>query len=166
MHVDCGLRLVRQPHNLGKGVAVKTGVTQATGTHLIVLDADLEYSPSDIPAMLAPVLTGRVDQVFGSRIFGINTCFRSFKSAMSGRLLTLAANLLYNSCLTDMHTCLNLVPLGNFRALTLSENKFGMDTEITGRVAGSAPLRFRSAITSAPWSRARRSVGAMGPNVY
>jgi hypothetical protein len=91
--------------------------------------------PSGIPARLAPVLAGRTDHVLGSRIFGMNTCFRSFKFAISGHLLTLAADLLlYNSCLADIQTGLNLVPLGSFRALTLFENGFELDTEITARL--------------------------------
>lgn len=113
-----GLRLVRHHRNVGKGAAVRTGVSQATGTHLIILDADLEYSPADIPALLVPVLDGRADHVFGTRVFGMNTRFQSFRFAMGGRLLTLAANVLYDSCLTDTHSCVKLVPVEHFRALT------------------------------------------------
>lgn len=129
-----GLRLVRHHRNVGKGAAVRTGVSQATGTHLIILDGDLEYSPADIPALLVPVLDGRADHVFGTRVFGVNTRFQSFRFAMGGRLLTLAANVLYDSCLTDMHSCVKLVPVEHFRALTLTENGFGLDTELTARL--------------------------------
>src|SRR5581483_4504815 len=137
-----GVRVVRHPRNRGKGAALRSGVARATGTHLIVLDADLEYSASDIPAMLAPVLERRADHVFGTRIFGMNTCFRSFRFAMGGRVLTLLANLIFDSCLTDMHTCLKLVPTAHFRQLTLTENGFGLDTELTGRLlrGGVRPL--------------------------
>jgi glycosyltransferase involved in cell wall biosynthesis len=129
-----GVRLVRHRRNLGKGAALRTGVASATGTHMIILDADLEYSASDIPALLGPVLEGRADHVFGTRIFGMNTCFRSFRFAMGGRILTFIANMIFDSCLTDMHTCLKLVPTAHFRQLTLTENGFGMDTELTARL--------------------------------
>jgi glycosyl transferase family 2 len=144
-----GVRLLRHRRNLGKGAAVRTGVSQATGTHLIILDADLEYSPGDIPAMLGPVLQGRTDHVFGTRVFGMNTCFRSFRFAMGGRLLTLVANVLYDSCLTDMHTCLKLVPLEHFRALTLIENGFGLDTELTARLLRGGVRPFEIPVTYA-----------------
>lgn len=143
------VRVVIHPRNLGKGAAVRTGVNQASGSHLIILDADLEYSPTDIPAMLEPVLAGRANHVFGTRVFGINTCFRSFRFAMGGRLLTLAANVLYDSCLTDMHTCLKLIPLEQFRTMTLTENGFGMDTEITARLLRDGVRPFEIPITYA-----------------
>ncbi|MFH4214589.1 glycosyltransferase, partial [Acinetobacter baumannii] len=82
-----------------------TGVRKATGTHVLILDADLEYSPADIPMMLLPVMAGVSDHVFGTRVFGLNTRFPSFRFAMGGRVTTAVANLLYDSCLTDMHTC-------------------------------------------------------------
>jgi glycosyltransferase involved in cell wall biosynthesis len=131
---DRGLRLLCHRRNLGKGAAVRTGVDQATGTHMIVLDADLEYSPGDIPAMLKPVIDGRAHHVFGTRVFGVNTRYPSFRFAVGGRALTLVANLLYDSCLTDMHTCLKLLPVADFRAMRLSEDGFGLDTEITARL--------------------------------
>lgn len=129
-----GLRLVEHPRNLGKGAAVRSGVREAEGTHMIILDADLEYSPGDIPAMLEPVLRGRADHVFGARVFGLNTRYQSFRFAVGGRALTLAANLMYDSCLTDMHTCLKLLPVADFRALDLTEDGFGLDTELTARL--------------------------------
>jgi glycosyltransferase involved in cell wall biosynthesis len=137
-----GVRLVCHPRNRGKGAAVRSGVVHASGSHMVILDADLEYSPADIPAMLGPVLDNRADHVFGARIFGLNTRFRSFKFAMGGRALTLAANILFDSCLTDLHTCLKLVPVADFRAVRLSENGFGLDTELTARLlrAGVRPF--------------------------
>ena len=136
-----GVVVIRHLRNRGKGAAVRTGVDRATGTHLIVLDADLEYSPADIPSMLFPVISGNADHVFGTRVFGMNTRFQSFRFAMGGRITTLAANLLYDSCLTDMHTCLKLLPVADFRHMALSENGFGLDTELTARLlrAGVRP---------------------------
>lgn len=151
--VNKGPTLIRHSHNVGKGAAVRTGVAYATGTHLIILDADLEYSPADIPVMLEPVLTGRAGHVFGSRIFGLNTRFQSFRYAMGGRLLTLVANFLFDSCLTDMHTCLKLVPVEDFRRLILTEDGFGLDTELTARLLRSGVRPFE-----VPISYAGRSV--------
>jgi glycosyltransferase involved in cell wall biosynthesis len=138
---DARITTLRHPVNRGKGAAVRTGMRDATGTHTIVLDADLEYSPSDIPAMLAPVLEGLADHVFGTRVFGLNTRFPSFRYAMGGRITTAVANILFDSCITDMHTCLKLVPVAHFRALALAEHGFGLDTELTAKMmrAGVRP---------------------------
>lgn len=139
-----GVTVIRHIQNLGKGAAVRTGVERASGTHLIILDADLEYSPSDIAAMLVPVIEGRADHVFGTRVFGLNTRFQSFRFAVGGRATTLAANLLYDSCLTDMHTCLKLLPVSDFRRMALAEDGFGLDTQLTARLlrAGVRPFEI------------------------
>lgn len=138
---DPRVKTLRHRVNRGKGAAVRTGMREATGTHTIVLDADLEYSPSDIPAMLVPVLERRADHVFGTRVFGLNTRFPSFRYAMGGRVTTIVANILFDSCITDMHTCLKLVPVAHFRALSLAERGFGLDTELTAKMmrAGVRP---------------------------
>ena len=136
-----GLTTVCHPTNRGKGAAVRTGIRRATGTHVIVMDADLEYSPSDIPGILIPVLNGVADHVFGTRIFGLNTRFPSYRFAKGGRFTTTVANILFDSCITDMHACLKIVPARQFRALTLSEKGFGLDTELTAKMlrAGVRP---------------------------
>jgi glycosyltransferase involved in cell wall biosynthesis len=138
---DLGVTTVRHPTNQGKGAAVRTGVRRATGTHVIIIDADLEYSPSDIPSLLLPVLNGTTDHVFGTRVFGLNTRFPSYRFAMGGRFTTAVANMLFDSCITDMHTCLKLIPVQHFQALTLSEKGFGLDTELTAKMlrAGVRP---------------------------
>lgn len=132
---------IQHPANRGKGAAVRTGVDAAAGTHLLILDADLEYSPADIPALLAPVLAGDADHVFGARVFGLNTRYQSLKFAVGGRVTTLAANILFDACLTDMHTCFKLVPTTQFRSFELNESGFGLDTELTARLlrAGVRP---------------------------
>lgn len=138
---DPRVTVLCHPVNRGKGAAVLTGVRRANGTHVLIVDADLEYSPNDIPSLLTPVMTGISDHVFGSRVFGLNTRFPSFRFAVGGRLTTVFANALFDSCLTDMHTCLKLVPLAHFRAMTLSEQRFGLDTELTASMlrAGMRP---------------------------
>jgi glycosyltransferase involved in cell wall biosynthesis len=138
---DLGVTTVCHPTNRGKGAAVRNGVRRSTGTHVIILDADLEYSPSDIPGLLIPVLNGVTDHVFGTRVFGLNTRFPSYRFAKGGRFTTAVANVLFDSCITDMHTCLKLIPAKHFRALTLSEKGFGLDTELTAKMlrAGVRP---------------------------
>lgn len=136
------VNVVFHPVNMGKGAAVRTGVEHARGSHVIILDADLEYSPIDIAAMVIPVIGGHTNHVFGTRVFGLNTSFQSFKFAMGGRLTTLVANMLFDSCVTDMHTCLKLLPLSDFKTLQLLENGFGLDTQLTARLlrAGVRPF--------------------------
>jgi glycosyltransferase involved in cell wall biosynthesis len=122
------------PRNLGKGAALQTAAALATGTHIVPFDADLEYEPVDVARMLEPVISGRCDIVYGTRLFGANTVYQSYRHAMGNRALTLAANLMFDSYLSDLHTCLKLVPLALFRQLDLCESGFGLDTEITAKI--------------------------------
>lgn len=128
---DERVRVHHHPTNLGKGAAVRSGVHLASGTHVMPFDADLEYSPADVPRLLEPVLAGRCDVVYGTRLFGLNTVYQSYRYAMGNRLMTLAANVLYDSYLSDLHSCLKLMPRRLFQSLPLRETGFGLDTEIT-----------------------------------
>lgn len=128
---DPRVRVHRHPTNLGKGAAVRTGVRLATGTHVLPFDADLEYSPEDVPRMLAPVVAGRCDVVYGTRLFGVNTVYQSYRYAMGNRIMTLVANVLFDSYLSDLHSCLKMLPRELFDTLRLTETGFGLDTEIT-----------------------------------
>jgi hypothetical protein len=127
-------RVYRHPRNLGKGAALLTAAAMATGTHIVPFDADLEYVPADLARMLEPVIEGRCDVVYGARLFGVNTVYQSYTHAMGNRALTLAANMLFDSYLSDLHTCLKLLPLDLFRSLGLRETGFGLDTEITAKM--------------------------------
>ena len=111
------LRIVRHPRNLGKGAALLTGAEIATGTHILPFDADREYDPQDIPRLAQPIIDGRATVVFGTRLFGANTVYHSYRYKLGNRALTLAANVLFDSAVSDLHTCLKLVPLDVFRAL-------------------------------------------------
>jgi dolichol-phosphate hexosyltransferase len=128
------LRVYRHPRNMGKGAALLTGISLASGTHIVPFDADLEYSPTDVARMLEPVLDGRAEVVYGTRLFGLNTVYHSFRYKMGNKATTLAANLLFDSAVTDMHTCLKLLPLALVRGMRLVELGFGVDTEITANV--------------------------------
>jgi hypothetical protein len=117
--------------NLGKGAALRSAVKLATGTHAVPFDADLEYSPGDIPRMLEPILSGRSEVVYGARLFGFYTVYQSYRYAKGNRVMTQLANMIFDAGLSDLHTCLKLIPLPLLRTLPLSETGFGLDTEIT-----------------------------------
>lgn len=119
------------PVNRGKGAALKTAVTLAGGTHIVPFDADMEYLPDDLPRLLEPIIRGKCNVVYGTRMFGVNTVHRSYRYAVGNRFLSRLANLLFDSCISDLHTCLKLIPLEMVRALTPTEDGFGLDTEIT-----------------------------------
>lgn len=126
-------RVVLHQHerNKGKGAALRTAASVATGTHILPFDADLEYTPKDIPRLVDPILTGRFDVVYGTRLFGYNTVYQSFRYAVGNKVLTTLTNILFDSFLSDLHTCLKLMPLDLFRSLDLREKGFGLDTELT-----------------------------------
>jgi dolichol-phosphate hexosyltransferase len=127
-------RVYRHPRNMGKGAALLTAASLATGSHIVPFDADLEYAPDDLARMLEPVLAGRCDVVYGARLFGVNTVYQSYTHAVGNRALTLAANVMFDSYLSDLHTCLKLLPLDLFNQLELRETGFGLDTEITAKM--------------------------------
>jgi dolichol-phosphate hexosyltransferase len=131
---DSRLTVHRNPQNLGKGAAVRTGAALATGSHFVIFDADREYAASDLPSLFAPILTGRADVVFGTRMFGMNTVYQSFRYALGNRITTLVANILFDAAISDLHTCLKMMPMALFRELTLDETGFGLDSEITAEL--------------------------------
>lgn len=135
------------PVNRGKGAALKTAVSLATGTHIVPFDADLEYLPEDLPRLLDPIIKGKCNLVYGTRIFGVNTVHRSYRYAVGNRLLSRLANLLFDSCISDLHTCLKLIPLEIVQALTLTEDGFGLDTEVTASLLRSGLRPFEVPIS-------------------
>jgi dolichol-phosphate hexosyltransferase len=128
---DPRVRVLRHPANRGKGAALLTGAAAATGNYFLPFDADLEYVPEDILKLLEPVLRGRCSVVYGVRLFGINTVYRSYVYALGNRMFTRTANILFGSCLSDLHTCLKLMPTDVLRSLRLTETGFGLDTELS-----------------------------------
>ena len=134
------IRLVRHPVNRGKGAAIRSGFAAATGDVILVQDADLEYNPADYPKLLKPILDGRADVVFGSR----------FRSAEEMRVLyfwhyaanvglTLLSNVMTNINLTDMETGYKVFRAEIARRLTIAENRFGFEPEITAKVSRLRP---------------------------
>jgi glycosyltransferase involved in cell wall biosynthesis len=130
---DPRMRVIRHERNRGKGAAVRTGATQARGDSLVILDADLEYDPRDIPRLLEPVLSGRAEVVFGSRQFGSHTSF-SFWYVMGNKLVTTFANIVFNCYISDLETCYKLMPAQLYRDLDVRSKGFGMEAEVTGKL--------------------------------
>jgi dolichol-phosphate hexosyltransferase len=141
------LRVITHPSNLGKGAALRTGAATAVGRYVVPFDSDLEYDSGDLAAMLEPVLQGRCHVVYGTRIFGVNTRYQSYRHAMGNRALTLAANVLFDSYISDMHTCLKLVPTTLFRQLRLEEAGFALDTELTAKILRMGLRPFEVPVT-------------------
>jgi cellulose synthase/poly-beta-1,6-N-acetylglucosamine synthase-like glycosyltransferase len=122
--------VTEHPVNRGKGAAVRTAAAMATGDYMLVFDADLEYSADDILSLLSPLQRGDAQVVYGVRTFGASTA-HSFWFVIGNRVNTFTANALFNTWISDLHTCLKLMPLSLFRELPVKENGFGLDTELT-----------------------------------
>jgi len=130
------VRVILHPHNRGKGAALRTGFAQAKGDLVIVQDADLEYDPDEYPVLIAPIEAGKADVVFGSRFMGSGAHRVVFFWHMVGnRFLTLLSNVLTNLNLTDMETCYKMFRREILQQLTLKEDRFGFEPEITAKVA-------------------------------
>ena len=119
--------------NKGKGAALRLGFAAATHPHVFVQDADLEYDPDDWPRLLDPVLKGKARVVYGSRFTGERRAMRPTQW-VGNRLLTLTANVLYGSTLSDMETCYKLFDAQVLEGLTIVSNRFDFEPEITAKV--------------------------------
>lgn len=128
-------RLILQPQNGGKGMAIRTALQASTGDVVIVQDADLEYDPLDWPALLQPLIDGKADAVFGSRFLGGPHRVLYYWHSVGNTLLTLFSNMLTNLNLTDMETCYKAVRGDLARTLHLTSDRFGFEPEITARLA-------------------------------
>jgi len=122
--------VTEHPVNRGKGAAVRTAAALATGDYMLIFDADLEYSAEDILSLLSPLQRGDAEVVYGVRTFGASTA-HSFWFVIGNRVNTFTANALFNTWISDLHSCLKLLPLALFRELPVRENGFGLDTELT-----------------------------------
>jgi glycosyltransferase involved in cell wall biosynthesis len=126
-------RLFRHKQNLGKGGAVRTGLANAGGDIVLIQDADLEYDPRDYFVLLRPILEGRSKAVYGSRFLGEHKAMY-FWHAVGNRFLTLVTNVLYDSTLTDMETCYKVFTREIAASLTIQQNRWGIDPEITAKI--------------------------------
>lgn len=130
------LTVIYHDQNRGKGAALKSGFQAASGDIVIVQDADLEYDPNDYPRLLAPILDGRADVVFGSRFSGGDPHRVVYYWHMVGNwLLTTLSNMLTNINLTDMETCYKVFRREIIKSVSIEEDRFGFEPEITAKVA-------------------------------
>ena len=125
--------LLLQPSNQGKGAALRRGFAEARGDLVVIQDADLEYSPEELPMLIDLICEGRADVVYGSRFLGRHRVFL-FTHYLGNRLLTLMTNVLYNTMLSDMETCYKVMRIEVLRSMTLRSNGFGIEPELTAKI--------------------------------
>jgi len=129
------IRFTFQSRNQGKGAALRRGFQEATGDIFLVQDADLEYDPKDYPTLLAPILDGRADVVFGSRFLGGPQRVHFFWHYVGNRFLTMLSDMTTNLNVSDMETCYKVFRGEVIRGIRLRSNRFGFEPEVTAKVA-------------------------------
>jgi glycosyltransferase involved in cell wall biosynthesis len=134
------VRCLYHPVNRGKGAALRTGFAATTGDFVVVQDADLEYDPNEFPRLLAPLLDGRADVVYGSRFAGETRRVHMFWHEMGNRTLTFLSNVFTNLNLTDMETCYKVFRADVIKGLKLKSERFGIEPEMTAKIA---KMRYR-----------------------
>lgn len=129
-------RIIYQDANQGKGAALRQGIQAATGEIVIIQDADLEYDPSEYPKILQPIIDNKADVVFGSRFMG-GEAHRVvyFWHRMGNGLITLLSNMLTNLNLTDVETCYKAFRREIIQSITIEEDRFGFEPEITAKIS-------------------------------
>lgn len=130
------LTIIYHEKNYGKGAALKSGFTHATGDIVIIQDADLEYDPEEYPKLLQPILDGKADVVFGSRFMGEGPHrVLYFWHYVGNKFLTLLSNMFTNLNLTDMETCYKVFKKEIISQINIKEKRFGVEPELTAKVA-------------------------------
>lgn len=145
---DSRIRFLQQPCNMGKGAALRRGFASVTGDVVIVQDADLEYDPREYAALLQPIFDGHADAVYGSRFSGMaahRVLF--FWHSVGNRFLTLLSNIFTNLNLTDMETCYKVIRADMLKQLNLRENRFGIEPEMTAKLARKKARIFEVGIS-------------------
>ncbi len=130
------IRVFLQPRNMGKGAALRRGIQEATGDYVVIQDADLEYDPSDYHKLLAPLISGQADVVYGSRFLGGGPHrVLYFWHSVGNWFLTLLSNMFTNLNMSDMETCYKVFRREVIQSIPLEENRFGFEPEITMKIA-------------------------------
>ncbi len=130
------IRVFLQPHNMGKGAALRRGIQQATGDYVIIQDADLEYDPNDYRRLLEPLEGGQADVVYGSRFVGAGPHrVLYFWHSVANFFLTLLSNMITNLNMTDMETCYKVFRREVIQSIPLEEDRFGFEPEVTVKIA-------------------------------
>ena len=142
------IKLVQHEVNQGKGAALRTAIAHATAEFVIIQDADLEYDPAEYHLLLAPLLGGKADVVFGSRFLGGGAHrVLYFWHSIGNRFLTICSNMATDLNLTDMETCYKTFRREIIRKIKLEENRFGFEPEITAKVARAKVRIYEVAIS-------------------
>lgn len=136
------IKFLKQEKNQGKGAAVRKGIEEAKASYVIIQDADFEYNPDDYPEVIRPLAEDRADVVYGSRFMHTPGLVRYFRHEMGNKFLTFVSNVFTDIHLSDMETCYKAFKREVLQNLNLDANRFGIEVELTAKIAKARMLRI------------------------